>query len=128
MKLNKDSLIYFSLIFVVPFLLEFTQILSTQDSVERNRTEKELRNLFSKMTYIEGGAFTMGLISSEIRMTASDSTLFKGGIPKRTVVDPYYISATEVTNVDWRELYQAKVVELGESIGKRKFFLTPPFG
>ena len=123
MNLNKYSLICISLIFVIPFLLAFSQIHSTQESEESNLTNKELRNLFSKMKYIEGDTFIMGRNSSlEIRMTASDSTLFLGGINKRTVVDPYFISVTEITNGDWREFYQAMVLELGESIGKRKYF------
>ena len=123
MKLNSDSLMYFSLIFIVPFLLELAQNLTTQDSKRNSRKDKEIRNLFSKMKYMEGDTFTMGITtSSQIRMTTSDSTLFAGGIPRRTAIEPYYISATEVTNADWREFYQAKVLELGESIGKSNFF------
>ena len=114
MKPNRDSLLFISLIFVVPFLLAFSKVLSKEDSENRNLSKKEIRHLFSKMKYMEGGTFTMGRtsFSPKVRMTVSDSTLFTGSIPKRTVVDPYYISTTEVTNGDWREFYQAKVLEL----------------
>ena len=123
MKLNIQSLLFFSLILLSPFLLEFSSIPSTKHSEKSNLASKGLRSLFSKMMYIEGDTFTMGLSSSfGIRMTAADSTLFTGVVPKRTIVDPYYISATEVTNGEWREFYLAKVAELGGAIGKSKFF------
>ena len=75
------------------------------------------------MVFVEGGKFSMGVLSDfDIRMTASDTTLFSTSVPKRTNVDPFYISATEVTNGEWKEFYQDKIKELGEVKGKRKYF------
>lgn len=106
-----------------PLLLGFSIIVNEHDLAKRSSTKTNIKSLLNKMVYMEGGTFIMGIFpDSRIRMTESDSTLFSPDMPKRTNVDPYYISATEVTNGEWREFYQDKVIDLGEVTAKRKYF------
>lgn len=123
MKLRINHFLCVGIIFAYPILLEFPQKNTAQAFTAGYSVDKELRSLFSKMIYIERDSFTMGQVSSpEFKMTASDSTLFSPGIMKKTAVDPFYISATEVTNGDWKEFYQEKILELGQASAKRQFF------
>jgi len=79
--------------------------------------------MFSKMTYLDRDTFNMRTMSvTRHLMTKEDSTLFSHGIPKRTVVEPYYISATEVTNEEWRTFYNDKILELGKREAKKEFY------
>ncbi len=48
------------------------------------------------MVFVPGGTFTMGAV-------AGDLTYDWNNKPRRVSVDSYYIDATEVRNVDWRE-------------------------
>ena len=86
-----------------------------------DKADRELKNHFVKMIYINGGEFTKNS-TTRFTPTASDSTLFSQSIPKRTFVDPFYISATEITNLDWRKFYTEKVEELGLVKAKEKYY------
>ena len=86
-------------------------------------SKTQIKSHFKKMIYMEGGTFNMWSRSgSDFKMTDSDSTLILTGMPTRTKVDPYYISATEVTNAEWNEFYQDKVMELGVNVARREFY------
>jgi|GEM_PF-1746501 len=123
MNLRINHLLSVGIIFACPILLEFPKTNTAPAFATDYSVDKELRSLFSKMIYIDRDSFTMGQVSSpEFKMTASDSTLLSPGIMKKTAVDPFYISATEVTNGDWKEFYQEKILELGQASAKKQFF------
>ena len=84
---------------------------------------KEIKGHFAKMQFIEEGRFTIGL-TSDFDVRAEDSTLFASIIPKRVEVNSFYISATEVTNLEWREFYNDKVDEFGAIKAKNEFYAT----
>ena len=121
MKLNRNHLLCLSIIFLFPFLTKIPQQQPGEDLEKRFAVDKKIKALLAKMTYIEGDTFVMGRMS-EIRISPADSTLFFPSTPKRTIVEPFYLSATEVTNSDWREFYLDKVSELGQDIAKRRFY------
>ena len=106
-----------------PLFLKFSLDRPRPDVEDQIFSNKALKTLMSKLIYMEGGTFTMGAIQShESRMTTSDSTLFSFNTPRRAVVDPFYINATEVTNEEWRKFYTEKVIELGKERATRKFY------
>lgn len=123
MKFNINYILFFLTTLIFPFLLGFNLIENSNELIVESSSKKRIRSLLSKMIYIEGNTFTQGIIADpDLKMTASDSTLFSAGIPKRSSVDSYYMCATEVTNLEWREFYQDKVAELGEVAGKRRYY------
>ena len=123
MKANKVSLLCLSIFFLFPFLAEISNHEQITKSQKSELQDKELKLLLSKLIYIEGDSFIMGRIEApELRMTDADSTLLAGIVPKRVIVDPFFINATEVTNGEWRKFYKDKVAEFGKVAAKRKFY------
>lgn len=101
----------------------FTLMFMPFSKENSNTFNKNIKAHFAKMIYLEGGKFTMGrMATSKIEVTPADSFLFIKQSPTRAEVAPFYISATEVTNAEWRQFYLDKVQELGRKVAKAKYF------
>lgn len=121
--MKRGYLLFFCVVFLCPFFLEFSVNPQITDTEKQYRFDKELKSILAKLIHLEKDTFNMGQFrSTDIQLTASDSTLFMQAIPRRAIVDSFYISATEVTNGEWRKFYADKVSELGKEMGKRKFY------
>lgn len=73
---------------------------------------KPIKEILEKMHLIEGRTFAVGMNEFD-KTTENDSTLLFWNNPHRPAVDSFYISATEVTNIEWREFYLAMRDKLG---------------
>lgn len=123
MKRQRNYFLFLSLLLVGPFLLSFSQKQSLSTTPNFDSIDKKLKALFSKMIFVEEDTFVMGQMSTwDIRLRESDSTLLALVTPRRAVANSFYISATEVTNSEWRAFYQDKVVELGKKNAKRQYY------
>ncbi len=78
---------------------------------------REVKQLLKGLKYIEGGTFTMGQYSeTELNnSTEKDTVLLLGNISRRVSISGFWLSATEVSNAEWKEFYEAKLKELGET-------------
>lgn len=86
-------------------------VLSLQ-SYSKEVIESPISTHLKKMNLIEGGTITIGSTAFQ-NITPKDKTLFFTNIPRRQKVASFYISATEVTNAEWRVFYEDKIKELG---------------
>ena len=73
------------------------------------------------MQFIEGGKATIDDIHFD-RMTEKDSTLLFINVPRRASVTSFYMSATEVTNAEWKEFYQSKIETIGYNEAETLFY------
>lgn len=116
-------LIYLSIICISPLLLLSSQNHPAKDHSDFVSVDKRIKSMLTKMIYIEADTFVMGRMESfNFRASKSDSTLLAPNTPRRAMVDPFYISATEVTNIEWKAFYQDKVKELGQAVAKKRFY------
>lgn len=90
-------------------LIISTMILQSHLSLPK---DPSVKSILSKMQFMEGGY----VVTGEKETTAlieKDSSLLLSYIPTREEVAPFYISATEVTNSEWRVFYEEKVKDIG---------------
>lgn len=109
------------LLILLPIILGLSKNISLSNFEKSAQKNKGLKDHFSKMIYMEGGEFHKKLANTFVP-SELDSTLFSQSMPERTFVGSYYISATEITNSDWRAFYEEKVQELGKIKAKEKFY------
>ncbi len=112
---------FICLFIALPFILGLSKNTSRDQLKSPVIADNNLKDHFSKMIYIEGKEFTKGS-TSPFTPTVSDSTLFSQGIPQRATVGSYYISATEVTNSEWKAFYNEKVEEIGKAKAKAIYY------
>jgi formylglycine-generating enzyme required for sulfatase activity len=103
------------------FIVDFSLNPSAGALDKTNSNKKELRTHLAKMQHIKGGELTLGH-TSFYEVTSSDSTLFTISAPSRVKLNSYYISATEVTNLEWKEFYNDKIKEVGEEEAKSEYY------
>lgn len=77
------------------------------------KLDKTVKKHLSSLRHIEGGSFMMG--SGVItQIPDEDSLLAVPSSARKVTVSSFYISATEVSNNEWREFHLSKVDELGK--------------
>lgn len=86
-----------------------------------SKKDKNIKSHFSKMTFIEQNEFTLGMTSS-YEVSKSDSTLFASSILSWAKVKAFYLSATEVTNKEWRTFYNDSAKEIGVRKAKEIYY------
>jgi len=73
---------------------------------------KSVKSILKKMHFVEGAEITSRHIDYH-KITERDTTLLFSSSAKKHRVSSFYISATEVTNIEWWEFYSSIVDELG---------------
>ena len=122
MNFTQNYLLPFSILIFCFYLINFSPDHIYRAS-ENSPPDKEIKSLFVKMVPIEADTFIMGRVSPvDLKITSVDTTLFSPGVPQRAMVGSFYISATEVTNADWKAFYRDKVTELGAAAAKARYF------
>jgi len=107
------------------FILFLAHSIINLDFIQAQSTKSEtIDSIISKLTLIDGGVFTMGsrTLGPNSRREENDSTLLVSTKIKRTSVESFYLSATEVTNAEWNLFYKAKIAEVGDSTAKAEFY------
>ena len=113
MKINFDSKLVF-------FLIVAMASLSVQNSSE-SIDNKEIKRFLSKMNYIPKGISTMHL-RNNYNLSSKDSTLLYPEFAVRKEIESFLISQTEVTNIEYREFYEAKAEDLGQLKAKELYY------
>ena len=115
------SIIYVLLFLSSLFIVELSTYPELETVVIPKGKDRNLKEYFSKMQFIQGRKFSLGS-TSFFEVTPNDSTLFTSGPGRRADVKSFYLSATEVTNSEWREFFNEMVRELGVTRAKKEFY------
>ena len=114
MKLGKTQFFIFNFCFILA--------LSQFSSLENNK-KKALKAELEKMILVEGDSFIAGITSGiDISPTKRDTFLLVSGMRRQSKVASFYMSATEVTNKEWKDFYEDKGQQLGHSKAKSLFY------
>ena len=114
MKLSKTHFFIFNFCFILA--------LSQFSSLENNK-KKALKAELEKMILVKGDSFVAGITSGiDISPTKSDTFLLVSGMRRQSSVESFYMSATEVTNKEWKDFYKDMARELGHSKAKSLFY------
>lgn len=85
--------------------------------------KKEIRASLAKMIKLEGGSFVMGITSSmNLNFITSDTTLLTSIPVRKAEVSSFFMSATEVTNAEWKVFYQDMIKLHGKKSAKQNYY------
>ncbi len=94
--------------------------LALHGQIEKEEVEV-IQNILKKMQFIEEVETTIGQMWPFVP-TKNDSTMLSFYDVKETKIESFYISATEVTNLEWWFFYKAMVEKHGEISAREKYY------